>query len=233
MLAELTSVLSHATSDSDKAGYKRCVIDDNCLGKPTASTRRLSFQRLSELYSLDPQVTLFRLLRRLWPMDAISQPHLAVLVAMARDPLLRCSAPAVLNLKAREEFGRAAVETALRAVTEGRLNDSILAKVVRNCASSWAQAGHLKGRTFKVRQQIRPHFVGVTMALATGYLAGYRGESLFSGPWMRVLDADPAAARNLALEAKRAGLLDIRVSDKIIDLQLGRLDASLSPKSES
>ena len=228
MLSELRSVLDHGGSDFGRVDYKRNVIDDNCLGKPTSSTRRLSFQRLSELYSLDPQVTLFRLLRRLWPMDAGSQPQLAILVALARDPLLRCSAAAVLNLKVGDEFSRADAEAALRIGTEGRLNDSILAKVVRNCASSWAQAGHLQGRTFKHRQQIKPHFVSATMALAVGFSAGFRGDSLFTSPWMRVLDADPATARNLALEAKRAGLLDLRISDKIVDLQLERLDPSFA-----
>lgn len=228
MLSELRSVLAHAASDSDRAGYKRNVVEDNCLGKPTASTRRLSFQRLSELYALDPQVTLFRLLRRLWAMDAGSQPQLAVLVALARDPLLRCSAPVVLSLKIGEEFSRADAEVTLKTGTEGRLNDSILAKVVRNCASSWAQAGHLQGRTFKHRQQIKPHFVSVTMALAVGFIAGFRGEALFSSPWIRVLDVEPATARQLALEAKRAGLLDLRISDKIVDLQLERLDPSFA-----
>ena len=232
MLSELRAVLDHTDRGSDRAGYKRSVVDDNCLGKPTASTRRLSFQRLSELYALDPQVTLFRLLRRLWPMDNGSQPQLAVLVALARDPLLRSSAPAVLNLKVGEEFARSTAESALRTTTEGRLNDSILAKVVRNCASSWAQAGHLQGRTFKRRQQIKPHFVSVTMALAVGYAAGFRGEALFNCPWIRVLDVDPGAARNFALEAKRAGLLDLRISDKIVDLQLDRLDPSFSPSLE-
>ena len=148
------------------------------------------------------------------------------------DPLLRSSAPAVLNLKVGEEFARSTAESALRTTTEGRLNDSILAKVVRNCASSWAQAGHLQGRTFKRRQQIKPHFVSVTMALAVGYAAGFRGEALFNCPWIRVLDVDPGAARNFALEAKRAGLLDLRISDKIVDLQLDRLDPSFSPSLE-
>ena len=69
MLSELRSVLDHTAGGSDRAAYKNSVVEENCLGKPTASTRRLSFQRLSELYSLDPQVTLFRLLRRLWAMD--------------------------------------------------------------------------------------------------------------------------------------------------------------------
>jgi hypothetical protein len=228
MLSELTAILARAKGDADRAEYKRLVVEENCLGKPTASTRRLSFQRLTELYALDPRITLFRLLRRLWAMDAGSQPQLAILVALARDPLLRFSAPAILGLKEGEEFARAAAEAALKTGTEGRLNDSILAKVVRNCASSWTQAGHLQGRTFKHRQQISPHYVSVTMALAVGFAAGFRGESLFGSLWMRVLDIDPARARNLALEAKRAGLLDLRFSDKIVDLHLERLDASFA-----
>jgi hypothetical protein len=231
MLSELRAVIEHTRVDSDRAGYKHSVVEDNCLGKPTASTRRLSFQRLSELYALDPQIILFRLLRRLWSMDAGSQAHLAVLVALARDPLLRCSAPVVLSLEVGEEFSRSDAEAALKMCTESRLNESILAKVVRNCASSWAQAGHLQGRTFKHRQQIKPHFVSVTMALAVGFIAGFRGEALFSSPWIRVLDAEPATARQLALEAKRAGLLDLRISDKIVDLQLERLDPSFAVSS--
>jgi hypothetical protein len=231
MLSELRAVLDHTASGSERADYKRSIVDDNCLGKPTASTRRLSFQRLSELYSLDPKVTLFRLLRRLWLTDAGSQPQLAILIGLARDPLLRCSAPAVISLSVGEEFSRSDAETALKIGTEGRMNDSILAKVVRNCASSWAQSGHLLGRTFKRRQQIKPHFSSVTMALAVGFSAGFRGDSLFTSPWMRILDADPATARQLALEAKRAGLLDLRISDKIVDLQLERLDPSFAASS--
>ena len=232
MLSELRSILAHTGIDSDREGFRRGVVDDNCLGKPTASTRRLSFQRLSELYALDLQILLFRLLRRLWSIDVNSQPLLAILVALGRDPLLRSSAGAVLNLKVGDEFSRSATQTALRVSTEGRLNDQVLAKVVRNCASSWAQAGHLQGRTFKHRQRVAAHYAPVTMALAVGFAAGFRGESLFSSPWMRVLDVDPATARNLALEAKRAGLVDLRFSDKIVDLQLARLDPSFAPSPQ-
>lgn len=229
MLSELRLVLEHGDSGSDRAAYKQSVIEENCLGKPTTSTRRLSFQRLSELYALEPKVTLFRLLRRLWTMDVGSQPQLALLVALARDPLLRSSAPSVLGLKPGEEFSRADAEAYLRVATEGRLNDSILAKVVRNCASSWAQSGHLQGRTFKHRLMLKPHFVSVTMALGIGYAAGFRGESLFSSPWLKTLDVEPGVARSLALEAKRAGLLDLRISGQVVDLQLERLDPSLAP----
>ena len=35
------------------------IIDQNCLGKQTVSTRKLTCQRLSELYGLDPSIPLF------------------------------------------------------------------------------------------------------------------------------------------------------------------------------
>jgi hypothetical protein len=145
---------------------------------------------------------------------------------------LRSTARSVLNLKEGEEFSRSTVEASLRVATEGRLNDQVLAKVVRNCASSWAQAGHLEGRTFKHRKRVTARYASVTMALAIGHAAGIRGDALFSGTWMRVLDVDPATARGVALEAKRAGLLDLRFSDQIVDLQLARLDSSFAPSPQ-
>ena len=52
------------------------------------ATRKLSSQRLSELYALDPQVPPFRVMRRCWYADRDGQAILAMLLALARDPLL-------------------------------------------------------------------------------------------------------------------------------------------------
>lgn len=41
------------------------IIATNCLSKPTAAIRRLTNQRLGELYGLEPATPLFRVLRRL------------------------------------------------------------------------------------------------------------------------------------------------------------------------
>src|SRR5262245_62037191 len=73
MLDELRATMSSVSPDATKARYVEAIVDDNCLGKPTSATRVLSAQRLSELYALDPDVPLFRLMRSLWGLDERGQ----------------------------------------------------------------------------------------------------------------------------------------------------------------
>lgn len=59
MLDELQAVLANCRPDAARDDYLLAIHDDNCLGKRTVATRKLSSQRLSELYALDPEVPLF------------------------------------------------------------------------------------------------------------------------------------------------------------------------------
>src|SRR5947207_9802371 len=106
MLDELRAPLADAPQDAPHATYVAAIVEHNCLGKPTSATRVLSAQRLSELYALDPSVRLFRVMRSLWRLDERGQPLLALLVALARDPLLAATAPVVIPLKGGDEFAR-------------------------------------------------------------------------------------------------------------------------------
>lgn len=227
MLADLQAVLAAAPGSVDRGAYGNSIIDLNCLGKPTASTRRISRQRLSELYALDPFVALFRVLRGLWAVDPNARPLLAALAALARDPLFMASAAAVLSQPAGVEIQRAPIREALRALVGERMNDDTLAKVVRNVSSSWTQTGHLTGRTFKHRQRVGPTPAAVAFALWLGDAAGFRGEALLTTGWIAALDCSAASARTLALDAKRLGLIDLRAAGDIVELGLDRLDPGL------
>lgn len=224
MLAELTTLLDTVPDSATRADYASSIIESNCLGKATASTRRLTNQRIGELYALDPSVAMFRVLRRVWEADNAGRPLIALLVAIARDPILAASVPPVIELQPGEEYRKDPVAKAIRHVVGDRLNDAILGKVVRNVSSSWAQAGHLTGRTFKRRVRVTPTPGAVAMALYLGFVSGYRGFELMESPWIQVLDATPSQATDLALGAKRIGLIDIRIADRIVDLSLRRLD---------
>ena len=224
MLAELNDLFQATREDFGRAGYLSAIVDANCLSKATAATRRLSGQRLSELYGLDPKLPLFRVLRRLWAADPDNQPRLALLAAMARDPLLAATVPAVVPLPPGADFHRAPMREALRSAVGERLNEAVLEKACRNAASSWAQSGHLEGRTFKKRCLVPASAATAAFALYLAHAAGFRGARIFSSAWVRLIDCDSSAARRFALEAKRAGLIDLRLSGDVVDLNVARLD---------
>jgi len=140
MLAELADLLAAVAPGADRDAYAKAIIDENVLGKATIATRRLTYQRLRELYGLDPRLPLFRVLRRLWAADEAGRPLLAILCALARDPLLRATAPAVLELPVGAELVRGLFLDAIRKTVGSRLNDAVLDKVARNAASSWSQS---------------------------------------------------------------------------------------------
>ena len=224
MLAELSAVLRATPEAASREDYATAIIVDNCLGKATTATRRLTNQRLGELYGLDRSMPLFRVLRRLWSADTAGRPLLALQCALARDPLLAATVSPILTLPPGSELQRDAVKAALRIVIEERLNDATLDKVIRNAASSWVQSGHLVGRTFKKRALVRATPATVAYGLYLGHAVGFRGAPLFATGWVALLDCTPASARDLAVEAKRMGLIDLRTAGEVVDLVLDRLD---------
>ena len=226
MLDELRAVLASCRFDATRDDYLTAIHEGNCLGKRTVATRKLSSQRLSELYALDPEVPLFRVMRRCWYAGRDDQPILALLLALARDPLLRASAPPVLRMRPGEELARQQVTDALNRVVGSRLSESTLDKVVRNAASSWTQSGHLKGRGRKVRQTVTPTAATTAFAFLLGHLLGKRGTALFESLWAQVLDAPAGELMHIAMDARRLGFLDMSQSGGVIHVAFSRLLAT-------
>jgi hypothetical protein len=224
MFDELVATLAAVPVSATAGDYSAAIIEDNCLGKQTVANRRHSLQHLRELYALDPTVPLFRVLSRLWAIDTQGRPLLALLTSLARDPLLLGTAAVIVGLPDGAEFQRTIMRTSIANAVGERLNDSTLEKVIRNIASSWAQSGHLQGRTFKIRRLVQATPAAVAFALYLASAAGFHGQEILTSAWVRVLDCGTSTALELTLEAKRIGLVDLRVAGDAFDLNLDRLD---------
>jgi len=228
MLRELTELFAALPSDATREDYATAIVEENALGKRTYATRLSSRQRMNEMYGLDPRLALFRVLRHLWRIDPPGRPLLAILCALARDPLLRSTAHAVLARSPGEELIRSRFAADIRKSVGTRMNTAVLDKVARNAASSWAQAGHLEGRVRKIRRRILPTPAVAAMALWLGQLEGRAGLSQLDSDWAAVLDAPGRALLPAALDAKRLGLIHVRVAGNVVEIDTRMLDPGVN-----
>ena len=219
MLVELRALLAACSPCSALADYRAAVVDENVLLKRTSTTRDATFYWLRTLYGLDPGVLLFRALRDLWDADAAAQPLLALLAAAAREPLLRATAPAVLDAPAESVVTPGMLAEAVSDTFPGRYNPRTLANIGGNAASSWTQSGHLRGRSPKRRARADSRPAAVAYALLLGYLTGARGEALFGTFWARLLDAPTYALHEQAVAAARDGWIEYRRAGDVTDVE--------------
>ena len=225
MLSELTDLMAEFPKTATRQDYATAIIEDNVLGKQTGSTRRLTNQRLGEIYGLDRRFSLFRVLRRLWDVDPDGRPLLALLCALARDPLLRSTATPVLSLPVGSELVRTSFLDTIREQTGSRLNESILDKVARNAGSTWTQSGHLEGRVRKVRRRVDATVGPAAYALWLGSLEGLAGDQLLKCRWGIVIDRVGGQMVELALRAKQLGLIHARIGGGVVEIDTSRLAA--------
>ena len=218
MLRELSHLLEIVPPDAKRKAYANAIVVDNCLGKRTVTTRRKSLQHLSHMYALDPGAILFRVLRDLWKHDKESRPLLAILLALARDSLLRSTFAAVACTPYGKELNQPTLKAYLVDTLGDYLNATTLSAATSRLASSWTQSGHLRGHLRRTRQKIEPTPTAATYALLLGFAMGQRGQLLFETPWVAILDSSREALLDLAFEAKRLGLLELKQSGALIDV---------------
>lgn len=206
------------------ASPREAIVEQNILAKTTSSGRLLSFQRLREIYSFDARSELFNVFRSLVDYDIDSLPLLALLVGLARDPLLRATARPVLGLASGSQLVRDVIAYALSADVGSRFNNAVLDKVVRNASSTWTQTGHLSGRTIKRRQIVTATPATLALALWLGTKAGFHGEDLLKSGWVMALDLEATTARALAQRAHAARLIVFRPLPSGFELDVSPLD---------
>jgi hypothetical protein len=229
MLRELTQVLDRISPDAPAASYAGAIIEENILGKPTWSTRQRTAKRLSELYGLDPSIPLFRLLRYYWSEGVEGRPMLAFVLATARDPLLRECTPDVQAIGRDQLVTPEGIAGWLGEKYPGRFQSTTLYSTAQNLASSWAQAGYLRGITAKLRAQPSVTPAVAAYALLIGYLCGLRGQRLIESPWATLLDRPMTSMIDLAVEASKQGWLRYKMAGSVVEVSFPGL---LTPAEE-
>jgi len=207
MFDDLQVLFNHVGIDAKRTGYAQAVLADNLLAKPTKKSRELALRHLTTLYGLDTQLPLFRVLRRLWPVDVAAQPILALTAALARDPLLRGTQAFILAKHPGVLVTREDLEQCLAADHPDRFSPASLKSFAQNVNGSWTAAGYLQGHSRKTRSIPVVTPANVAFCLFLGHLEGLSGQRLFTSRWMNLLLGSPVELEALANSAFHRGLL--------------------------
>ena len=218
MLKELTRLFDSVAGKAKHESYISSIIDDNCLGKRSGITRKLTATYLSDLYILSPDKALFKAFRFFWNRDEQARPLISILSVYVRDAILRQSAEYILALQVGTEAHKADMEQFIERKFPGRFSGGMLQSLVQNIRSTWTQSGHLEGHLKKIRSRAEATPGAVAYALLLGYLAGARGESLFVTEYAKLLDCSTARSIGLSEEASRRGWIVFKRVGTVIEV---------------
>ena len=196
------------------------VQSENLLGKPSTAAATSTLRNLTSLYGLKVPPAITRAMVRLWVDGPESRPMLAVLCALARDPLLRDTAQAVLAAPVGTSVGAKDLAEALVQKHPNRFSPAMLRSLAQNCASTWTQSGHLTGKVNKVRTRVEATPEATALAAFIAQAAGFGGPAVLSSPWMAVLDATPEEQLGLLRRAQGRGLVRVRHAGAVFELQI-------------
>ena len=218
MLNEITILCKNLPMDTVPDSYKKAIVGENVLGKPTFSSRQKSLRHLVELYTLDPSFALFRIFRKLTDLEPTSLPLLALICTFCRDPQLRHSFLLVDSLKPGELLTRERMEEHLESGFPNRFSNAMKKSLAKNVNTTWTVSGHLSGKAIKKRTVPKPQFVASIYAMFAGYLSGLRGEMLVNSVFARLVAQDSITIQSHLSTGSSRGWLRYRSSGGITEL---------------
>jgi hypothetical protein len=224
MLEELEALLVSRRTKGDE--LKFAAIEENALGKSTGNSRKLTFGHMASLYGLIEQPPLTTTLFRLWQSDPEGHRLQALLVALARDPLLRETAKVVLHQPVGQTLVRSNFEETFMGAFPSRFSEKMVRSMAQNCASSWTQSGHLRGYAKKIRQRVVPTPSTVALAALLATVSGFGGPAILSSGWMKTLDLSVDQALDYLRRAEAIGLARVRSAGDVTEILVRQAMAS-------
>ena len=225
MLKELQLLLKKVDiKNARKEDYLYAIIEDNCLGKRSGITRKLSAEHLVNLYTLDSNFAIFKALLFFWQRDVLGHSLLALLCACCRDYILSLLIPHILKIPQGSTISKRVLEEYLESKKPGKFTQSTLESSVRNVIASLSKSGHITGKVNKIRSCAIATPGSVSYALFLGHLTGERGQSLFKTAYAKLLDCPMERMIELTETASRSGWIVFKHIDNIFEFQFPAME---------
>lgn len=223
MLDDISQVFTELGDHPNRERVVEAIGSENLLGKPSGKSRGLAVRHLVKLYSFDDKEIIYRAFAFLWKRSPESRPLLALLIAYARDRILRSTSPFILSMKEGESYVRESLVEFIDELFPERYSPAMLKSAAQNLAGTWTQSGHLTGKIKKSRTLVSATPGAVAMGLLLGYLSGNRGILNFECEFIKLLDCSPATAIELARSAAQRGWIDVKQIGSVVEVAFPRI----------
>ena len=224
MIEELKTLLLGRPESANLDDYREDIEVFNVLHKPTENARKYTFQPISTLYGLSPDIPLFKIFRQWWELSSESQSMLALQLAIARDPILRTSAKVILPLQLGERLHREQVEDFLKQEYPDKYSAASLKSIAQNINGTWTQASYLEGKAKKHRIQPKATYVNLAYALFLAHCHGLSGQRMFDSFWCQMLSQDKEHLFELAHRASLRGLINFKQVSEVIEVTFPNIE---------
>ena len=202
--------------------YREAVIDENCLNKDTMKNRVLTAKHLSLMYGMEEDSPIPKGLRYFMTYADGNYTLLALLCALARDPLLRYSASFIFSYKYGEHVARVELEQYIDKMERGRYSPAMLKSLSQNLNGSWTFSGYLKGKRDKVRSKVSANAAAVSYAAYLSTLRGNSGFSVLTDDFMKVLECREDEAIAKLREASSMGIITLNKIGDVMEIAFSK-----------
>lgn len=218
MYEELSSLISHQVNEPGE------IVELNILKKQTRTNIQLTLKRLQKLYDFEKQDQVWKIFLHLWKIANESDRRIMTLIyALHKDQFLLKTATVILTVPYGKKVAVEAIKEKLIVSYPEVYAPTTLHSAAQNIASSWKQAGYIKGKVRNIRVAVKPGFPALIFALMVGKSQGLTGEDLLKPVWVQALELSQSQMKELLSQAAMHDLITYQWAGGIIAFQFDKL----------
>lgn len=204
MYAELERVMAFSI---DNGNFLES-LQQNVTGKKSNSGVDKTANYLKRLYGFDNSDPRFMAFKYFWKMaESWERPQITFLYAVTRDDLLVESIGVLQSVISGNKTAIELFEVNIEKYHPNKYSVNTRKSMAQNIASSWKQAGFIKGKVKNIRVQPDISYRMACFAFLLAYLEGYRADFIWNSAVVSALCLPEQKLRELAIECSKRDLI--------------------------
>ena len=220
MFTELEKVMAYSLEDDN---FLESLVH-NVTGKKSTSGVEKTGIYLKRLYGFDLNYPPFVAFKYFWKnAEPNERALLALIYAVNQDDLLAESVPVLQSVKPGDKAAIEFFEEVIEKYHPNQYSANTLKSMAQNIASSWKQAGLIKGKVKNIRTQPDISHRVACFAFLLAYLNGDRGDYIWGNIGVNALCLTESNLRALAIDCAKKDIMQYQYAGSVTAINFTNL----------